>query len=70
MENGSQHVLWLARRGEVRVVEVSGRKNKVLMMSLTQLLVLLCGDVDLYPSRGQWERYEISSYKEESSFIW
>ena len=73
MEDGRAHVWWLVRRGEVRVVEVSGRSSAVLMMSsLAQLLVLLCGDVHLYPSHGQWEGMAsiFHSYKEESSFIW
>ena len=72
MEDGSAHVWWLVRRGEVRVVEVSGRSSAVLVMSsLAQLLVLLCGDVHLYPSHGQWERDRNSilhSYGEECSF--
>ena len=54
MEDGSAHMWWLVRRGEVRVVEVSGRSSAVLVMSsLAQLLVLLCGDVRLYFSHGQ-----------------
>ena len=56
MEDGSAHVWWLVRREEVRVVEVSGRSSAVLVVSsLIQLLVLLCGDVHLHPSYGQWE---------------
>ena len=56
MEDGSAHVWWLVRRGEVRVMEVSGRSSAVLVMSsLAQLLVLLCGDMYLYSSHGQWE---------------
>ena len=54
MEDGSAHMWWLVRKGGVRVVEVSGRSSAVLVMSsLAQLLVLLCGDVYLYPSHGQ-----------------
>ena len=56
MDDGPAHVWWLVRRGEVRVVEVSGRSSAVLVMSsLAQLLVLLCGDVLLYTSHGEWE---------------
>ena len=74
MEDGPAHVWWLVRRGEVWVVEVSGRSSAVLVMSsLTQLLVLLCGDVYLYPSHGQWvgEMNSIlCTYREKSSFDW
>ena len=65
MEDGSAHVWWLVRRGEVRVVEVSGRSSAVLVMSsLAQLLVLLCGDVHLYPRHGQWETIILHGYGE------
>ena len=54
MGDDCAHVWWLVRRGEVWVV---GRSSVVLVMSsLAQLLVLLCGDIHLYISHGQWER--------------
>ena len=54
MEDDRAHVWWLVRRGEVWVV---GRSSVVLVMSsLAQLLVLLCGDIHFYISHGQWER--------------
>ena len=66
MENGPAHVWWLVRRGGVRVVEVSGRNSAVLVMSsLAQLLVLLCGDVLLYTSHGEWEIIVVSTMAKE-----
>ena len=63
MEDGPAHVWWLVRRGEVRVVEVSGRSSAVLVMSsLAQLLVLLCRDVLLYTSHSEWERDRFRVY--------
>ena len=63
MEDGPAHVWWLVRRGEVQVVEVSGRSSAVLVMSsLAQLLVLLCRDVLLYTSHSEWERDRFSVY--------
>ena len=57
MEDGSAHVWWLVRRGEARMAAMGGSSSAVLMMSsLAQMLILLCGDVHLYPSYGQWER--------------
>ena len=57
MEDGSAHVWWLVRRGEARVAAMGGSSSAVLMMSsLAQILILLCGDVHLYPSHGQRER--------------
>ena len=54
MEDGSARMYWLVRRGEFQVVEVSGRSSAVLVMSsLAQLWVLLCGDMHLYYSHGQ-----------------
>ena len=57
MEDGTAHVWQLVRRGKVWMVTVSGRSSAILVMSfLAQLFVLLCGDVHLIPSFGQWER--------------
>ena len=71
MEDGS--LWWVVKRGEIRVVEVSAWSIVVLVMSsLAQLLVLLCGDVYLYPSHGKLEGYKISVYRrygEQNSYI-
>ena len=57
MGDGHAHMQGLVRRGVVQVVDVNGRGSAVLTMSsLAQLLVLVCGDVHLYSSQGQWER--------------
>ena len=64
MEDGSAHVWWLVRRGEARVAAMGGSSSAVLMMSsLAQMLILLCGDVHLYPSYGQWERECAGTYR-------
>ena len=64
MEDGSAHVWWLVRRGEARVAAMGGSSSAVLMMSsLAQMLILLRGDVHLYPSYGQWERECARTYR-------
>ena len=54
IEYSSACVWWLVRRGEVRLVEVNGSSSAVLvMLSLAQMLILLCGYVHLYCSNGK-----------------
>lgn len=53
---GSADVWWLVRRVLVWVMEVMGRNSAVMIMSsLTQVLVLLRGDVHCYFGHGEWD---------------
>ena len=68
-EDGRAHVWWLVRREEL---QVSVRSSAVLVMSsLGQLLVLVCGEVHSYSSPGQCESNKHSVFhrdQEECSF--
>ena len=53
ISDSSAHVWRLVKGGEFWV---TGRRSTVLVMSsLIQLLLILCGNIHLYPSNGQWE---------------
>lgn len=63
MDDVSGHMWLFARKEKAWVMAVSGSSRAMLAMSFwAQIFVLLCGDMHLTFSLGQWERSIISIY--------